>query len=421
MRHGLRSALATCTPSDVCKARVAGAASEARRVRIAASASLALLAVLLLAGPGGAAAQPVADRLAADLREEVQRIDVQTTDLYGRREEASIALTTFRPAGIGPFPLAIVSHGRGNVQQRASQGRQRFELLARYLVSKGFAVFVPTRFGYGDTFGRGFDPEESGTCQAKRYGPMAIAASDQVLAALAQAQKTPWVDTRRWVALGQSVGGLATLAVASRRPPGLVAAINFAGGSGGDPERRPGDPCGPDDLARLWRAQAATAEVPTLWIYWSHDRYWGERHPRRWAEAWREGGGKLQFHQLSPWGSEPADGHLGLGRDMDRWVPLVEAFLASSGFHASGFVPRPPATDFARAEDIDKVPVSAERREGLYRPFLASPLPRAFAISPTGVAGWASGDWALGRALGNCQWRHGQACRLYAVDDEVVW
>ncbi|MCW5635820.1 MAG: hypothetical protein KIT17_20960 [Rubrivivax sp.] len=383
-------------------------------------AVLAVVACCALA-PRPAQAQPALDRFAADLREEVRRIDVTAKDLYGREQAGTIALTMFRPAGPGPFPLAIVSHGRGSAAQRAAQGRQRFEPLARYLVSKGFAVFVPTRLGYGDTAAIGFDPEDSGTCQAKRFEPMAAAASAQVLAALAHARAQPWVDARRWVALGQSVGGLTTLAVAGLRPPGLVAAINFSGGAGGDPERRPADPCGPDVLASLWRAQAAGSEVPTLWIYWTHDRYWGEQQPRRWAEAWREGGGRVQLHQLGPWSDEPADGHTGLFRDMDRWVPLVEAFLAAAGFATSGVVPRPPATAFARIDELDKVPVSEDRRALLYRAFLASKAPRAFAIGPSGIAAWASGDWALGRALGGCQWRTGQACRFYAVDDDVVW
>jgi hypothetical protein len=224
------------------------------------------------------------------------------------------------------------------------------------------------------------------------------------------------------VALGQSVGGLTTLAVASRRPPGLVAAINFAGGAGGEPQRRPGQPCGPDELARLWRAQAATAgPLPTLWIYWTHDRYWGEEHPRRWAEAWREGGGQAVLHQLAPWSSEPEDGHLGISRDMDRWTSLVEPFLANAGFAASGLVPIPPPSGHSRVDEIDKVPVNAQRRTELYQKFLESRPPRAFAVGPTGVAAWASGDWAAGRALGNCQWRAGRACRLYAVNDDVVW
>ncbi len=378
------------------------------------------------AGPPPRALPPAAElageRLAADLREEVQRLEVTAKDWYGRQETTSIALTTFRPSGEGPFPLAIVSHGRADTQQRAAQGRQRFEMLARYLVQKGFAVFVPTRVGYGDTFRLGFDPEDSGPCQAKRYEPMAVAASEQVLAALARAQATPWVDARRWVAIGQSVGGMTTLAVAARRAPGLVAAINFAGGSGGDPQGRPGDPCSPDEMARLWRTQATTAAgLPTLWIYWRHDRYWGEQVPRRWAEAWREGGGQVQFHQLPPWNDDAtADGHLGLARDMDRWVPLVEAYLAAAGFRTSGLVARPPATRFARLDEVDNVPVN-EARRALYRRFLEAKAPRAFAIGPGGNAFWASGDWAAGRALGGCQWQSGQPCRLYAVDDDIVW
>ena len=46
--------------------------------------------------------------------------------------------------------------------------------------------------------------------------------------------------------------------------------------------------------------------------------------------------------------------------------------------------------------------------------------PLAFAVGASGAAGWASGDWAMGRALGYCQ-RRGERCKLYAVDDDVVW
>jgi dienelactone hydrolase len=394
-----------------------------------------VVALALAAAPARAPAQALpADRLAADLREEVRRIEVTVRDLYGRQETRSIALTVFRPPGPGPFPLAIFSHGRAVGERRAQQGRQRFETQARWLVEKGFAVLVPTRVSYGDTYGD-FDPEDSGPCQGKRYEPMARAAADQAMAALAHAQGQPDIDTSRWIKLGVSLGGTTTLAVAARQPPGLVAAINFAGGAGGNPDDRTGDPCGPAVLEALWRQQAATARVPTLWLYWTHDRYWGEQIPRRWARAWAEGGGQVDFQQLGPWpvpasraaaaadGSppRPVDGHNGLGSDMDRWVPLAEAFLARAGFTRSGVTPRPPQSGFARVEEAEKVPVTPPRREQLYRAFLRAPVPRAFVIGPDGRAAWASGDWAIGRALGLCQWRDGQRCRLYAVDDEVVW
>ncbi len=378
-------------------------------------AGLALAAAVAL----GATAQtvPAAEPLAADLREDVQRLAVTVKDLYGREETRLIPLTTFRPPGDGPFPLVVVSHGRAPTDRRAQQGRQRYETLARYLVGKGFAVFVPTRVGYGDTFGA-FDPESSGNCDSMRPAAAAQAASDQVLATLAHAKTLPWVDTARWVAVGTSVGGLTTLAVASRHPPGLVAAINFSGGAGGDPERHPGSPCSPTALSRLWQAQAASATLPVLWLYWQNDLYWGAEWPRRWAQAWRDGGGQLDFQQLPAAGR---DGHAGLATDMDHWVPLVEAHLAQAGFTRSGLVPRPPPSGFALLDQIDKLPVPAGRGEAFYKKFLAAQSPRAFAIGPGGAVGVASGDWAAGRALGYCQAARGAACKLYALDDDVVW
>ena len=45
--------------------------------------------------------------------------------------------------------------------------------------------------------------------------------------------------------------------------PGLIGAINFSGGAGGDPQHRPGQPCTPVQIERLWRQQAATVQVPS--------------------------------------------------------------------------------------------------------------------------------------------------------------
>ena len=89
--------------------------------------------------------------VARDMREETQRISVTVKDLYGRQETRQIPITIFRPVGDGPFPLVIVNHGRAVTEQRAQQGRQRYEFLSRYLVNKGFAVLLPTRVGYAET------------------------------------------------------------------------------------------------------------------------------------------------------------------------------------------------------------------------------------------------------------------------------
>jgi dienelactone hydrolase len=374
-----------------------------------AGACAALAAAQILNGD-----EPV---IAQDLHEQVLRLPVTVKNIYGREETRSIAITVFKPTGQGPFPLVIVNHGRAPADRRAQQGRQRFEPLARYLVNKGFVVLVPTRLGYGDTYGD-FDPEDHGGCSVMRVEPVSTAASDQVLATLQLARTLPYVDASRWVAMGQSVGGFTTVAVAWRHPPGLVGAINFAGGAGGDPQNRPGQPCSPVQIERLWRANAGTAQVPMLWLYWENDKYWGAEVPKRWHQAFTEGGGKAEMHTLPAVGS---DGHTGIGNDMNGWVPLVEAYLARIGFTTSGLMLRPPASNHARLDDVAKVPTSQNAREGAYRRFLEAKLPRAFAVGPRGATGWATGDWAIGRALGLCQRRSGERCRLYAVDDDVVW
>jgi dipeptidyl aminopeptidase/acylaminoacyl peptidase len=120
--------------------------------------------------PSAPPAPAAAETLAADLREAVHRLPVTVADLYGRRETRELVLTVFKPPGTGPHPLLVFNHGRSGTN-RALPPRHRFETQARYFVSKGFAVVVPTRVGYGEA-SADFDPEESGPCNNKRYAPM---------------------------------------------------------------------------------------------------------------------------------------------------------------------------------------------------------------------------------------------------------
>ena len=310
-----------------------------------------------------------------------------------------------------------MNHGRATPDKRAQQGIQRYEHFSRYLVSKGFAVLLPTRVGYAETYGD-FDPEANGDCNSLRVDASAKAASDQVLATLAFAKTLPYIDTSRWLVMGQSMGGFTSIATVSRQPAGLVGSINFSGGSGGNPDLRPGNPCSPARVAALWKEQAATARVPMLWLYWENDLFFGAAVPRMWHEAFTDGGGKAEFHQLPAVGG---NGHGAINFDMNHWVPLVEPWLAKLGFDKPGTIGRPPASGFAAIGDVDKVPLTGSGREARYARFLESKLPRAIAIGPDGASGIASGDWAIGRALGLCQKRRGEPCKLYAVDNDVVW
>jgi hypothetical protein len=84
---------------------------------------------------------------------------------------------------------------------------------------------------------------------------------------------------------------------------------------------------------------------------------------------------------------------------------------------------RPGATGFAAIEDIDKVPLHDDAARQAYQRFLAAGLPRAFALSPDGrFWSWKAGDFdSITPALTHCPQAAKQACKLYAVDDYVVW
>lgn len=354
--------------------------------------------------------------LAKDMREEVVRIPVTVKSLYGREETQPMPITIYRPSGDGPFPLMVFNHGRAVQEQRASQGRYRPENAARYFTGKGFVVMVPTRIGYWETYGS-FDPEDTGGSNSPRFDGFADAVYTEVMATVAFAKTLPYVDASRWMVGGQSAGGHTSVIVVSKSPPGLVGGINFAGGSGGNPTTRPGQPYSPQAVEVFWAQLAKTAQVPMIWLYWPNDKYWGADVPKSWHKAWVSHGGKAEFPLFAA--SPGEEGHHGLDEDMDHWLPYVDNFLNQLGFTAPAIATRPAATGFADINDLSKVPVREEHKPG-YQQFLALKLPRAFAVTEKGGYGSATGDYAVGRAMGKCL-RYGLKCKLYAVDNDVVW
>ena len=285
--------------------------------RILAAAVLACLGTGLLH----------AQTLAQDLNESVTSLDASVKNYSGREVQGKIVITQFKPDGDGPFPILILNHGR-SATNRAQPARFRYTPQVRYFIQRGFAVFEPTRIGYGAA-GTEPDPEESGACNRKDYAPMAAAASSEILAVLDYACKQAYVDPGRVLIVGQSVGGYGTVATAARNPAGLVAAINFAGGSGGDPVAHPAEPCEAFKLERMYAGFGASSKAPMLWLYTENDQYFGPNHSRAWHAAFVKAGGKAEFMLLPPFGR---DGHSLFSAGIATWEPLVSQFLSSHGF-----------------------------------------------------------------------------------------
>ena len=276
---------------------------------------------------------------AAAVVEEVMVVTATVENMYGKPVTQPITVTVFRDDDRAKAPFLVLNHGRpAQPDEYAKMGRVRFTDNARWFVSKGFAVFVPTRIGYGVTGGE--DMEYSGLGSARNYAPGFEVAAQQTLRVIELAQGLPYVDGERGVLVGQSFGGSATLATAAKRPPGIVGAINFAGGGGGNPVSRPGEPSRPDLLEKTFAGYGRTTTVPCLWLYSANDRYFGAVYPTQWFDAYRRGNPAAFFVALPPLpAARGPDGHATFTRDPAAWRPAVEAFLDGLGF--GGLKPPP--------------------------------------------------------------------------------
>ena len=330
---------------------------------------------------------------------------------------AKLETTIFKPAGAGPFPIAVINHGKslGDVRR---QGRYRPLMAARYFMQRGYVVVVPMRQGFSNSTGNYIDAgcniESNGREQA-----------EDVRVVLDYVTAQPYADRNNILVLGQSHGGWTTLAFGTLNYPGVKGLVNFAGGLREDP-------CGPwtANLVNAAGNYGAETKAPSLWFYGDNDSYFGPTTFRLMHQAYTSSGGRAK---LVAFGKSGRDAHLMFSSLAGRgiWQPEVSVFLQQLGlphevtrpqYANPSPVPVPQRTDFAPLYTLESVPHVREKGRAGYAAFLAKDFPRAFALAPNGAWASASGDTdPHKRALDSCN-KDGQgACKLYAVDDVVVW
>ena len=142
--------------------------------------------------------------------------------------------------------------------------------------------------------------------------------------------------------------------------------------------------------------------------------------------AYQSAGGSSQ---LIAFGRFKSDAH-GLISSRDGipvWWPETERFLHRIGLPTDintivGETTRIPASGFAALDNVDAIPHLTETGRAAYRHYLSQSLPRAFALSASGAWSWAEdGDDPPSRALAACQKNSKLPCKLYSVDQDVVW
>ena len=242
--------------------------------------------------------------------------------------EQKITVTIWRDDAIKKAPYLLFSHGRaGTDQERAKFGRSSEKRNSEYFVSKGFAVILPTRIGYGVSGGP--DADYSGACGNKNYLEAIKVAVDQSKQVLNHVLDFSYIDKSKGIVVGQSVGGFTTIGLSAENIPGLKGAINFAGGNGGDPIKSPERPCGDYVIKDTFAKYGASNKVPTLWLYSVNDKFWGEQLPKDWFAAFQKAGGKGQFISLPAY---KEDGHSIFRGNPNAWKNDFEKFIKEIGF-----------------------------------------------------------------------------------------
>ena len=196
-------------------------------------------------------------------------------------------------------------------------------------MQRGYAVAVPQRPGHGETGGPYLESNSrTGRCADSDYRMSGNATADSIQAAVDYFAQQSFVKKTDVIVVGQSAGGWGALALASRNPRNVKAVVNFAGGRGGRTGNRPNNNCEPKRLIEAARSFGATARIPVLSIYTENDTYFGPALSKEINDAFRAGGGRIDFRLLPSFG---LDGHALLGaRDgVARWAPAVEEFLKS--------------------------------------------------------------------------------------------
>lgn len=301
-----------------------------------------LIAALLGISLSATAQTPPASN---ELVAEIVSVPVKGAGFFG---DAAMPVHVFKPtltqpnADAGPWPVVIFSHGRAGTSAERAQLKNPVAFgHVRYWHNKGYAVIAPIRPGYGGSSG---DAEASGGRFSDGGGPcigtpdfarVADAATKAVRAAHDWLVAQTWVQKDRVLLVGQSVGGLTTVAACSQNWPGVIGCVNFAGGSGGDPSRSPGKSCGPEKMQEVMASFGKTTPMPSLWLYSENDLYWGAEPPKQWHKAHVEAATAAGQKTTAEFFAAPPvdpDGHRLLSVGGRFWSPPLNAWLKKNGF-----------------------------------------------------------------------------------------
>ena len=349
---------------------------------------------------------------------------VSIPSLDGKLQLPGYLFEAVAPAG--PRPAIISLHGCGGLlDAKGGLSRNRYRV-AEYLNVEGMHMLALDSFTPRGVKSICEIPPRQRTLDYETR-------REDVYAAIRWLAQRPNVDRSRIAIVGYSNGGSTVLSVLDRtdrlvkaQPIQPRAAIAYYPG------------CQP--FADMWSYRLA---APLLLMIGALDDWTSPRHCERLlakvggfeliiypgSHHGFDGYGPVQVRTGLPTrsggattGANPEAREKSLRRMFDFLSEQLDVPLAlthEARFHGHRDVV-PPASGFARIDDVAAVPLS-EKGRARYQHYLGLPAPKAFAITEKG--GWflrADDTEAMKTVLQLCA-KARTRCWLYAVDDRVVW
>lgn len=366
-----------------------------------------IILALLLAGPclAQGASEPPAP---VGVVEERTRLAV-TIDA----KDYALDTLVVRLPGEGKLPVALITHGSSAGGGRRAKVRGWLGEWAHDLAHRGWLAVAVMRRGYGDSEGEVAD--NAGTCASPDVGRYLDAHADDLEAALRSIGRRPDADMDRVLAVGDSAGGAAVMALAARPSVRLAAVVNVSGGLTplGPFQRDPACAAYEADLVWNFARFGTAARMPTLWLYAENDGLFRPGLVSRMRAAFTGTGGRAELVMLPPFRD---DGHGLFYRPGGKraLLPELDRFLRAKGL---------PTWDEAAFEPLlaRLSPVDSQRVQDYLR---LLPTEKALALAPGGGVYWREGgrvsEAVRSSVLADCKDKAGVDCTLAAENFRLL-
>jgi dienelactone hydrolase len=252
------------------------------------------------------------------------RVEVMKIPVADPGTRVALDAIVLRPDDGQPHPLVLLNHG----SPRSANDRPMMSPFGMWAQSvefarRGWVAVAFLRRGYGAS-GGGW-AETYGSCSDPDYVAAGRAGASDIAGVAKFMTSQPYVTKDKWISVGRSAGGFATVALIANAPAGLAAAVVFAPGRG---SQSPDSVCGDKRLTAAFAQYGRTSRVPLLWVSAENDHFFGPRLVSRLTNAFANAGGNLTFVQTAAFGD---DGHMLFGKDgIAIWSPIVDRFLRAN-------------------------------------------------------------------------------------------